>query len=95
MMTTAKLKAPKITRCKPWPNGLGFDATVSGERFQVTSDRAIGRLVAIRETRDQGITHSHRICDDGSATWVEGDREVAALVYLVWRDRRADWISHV
>lgn len=96
-MTTATLErapAVKVTRCKDWPNGLGFDCTVNGVRFQVTSDRAIGRLVALRENDEHEITHSIRICDDRSASWIDGSRNIADLVYRMWRHRREDWTSH-
>lgn len=92
--TIEKAPAVKVTRCKDWPNGLGFDCTVNGTRFQVTNDRAIGRLIALRESSDHEITHSLRICDDRSAEWITGSRNVAVLVYRMWRDRRDAWTIH-
>ena len=95
-MTATMTKAPvvKVTRCNEWPNRLGFDCTVNGVRFQVTNDRAIGRLIAIRENSDKEITHSIRICDDRKAVWIDGNRNIADLVYRMWRDRRDQWTSH-
>lgn len=93
-MKTAKTPAIKVTRCKEWPNKIGFDCTVNGTRFEVVNDRQIGRLVALRRDRIDGFTHSVRICDDRAATWVEGNRDIAELVYLMWRDRRDTWVRH-
>lgn len=91
--TVAMPKPIKVTRVKDWPNGLGFDCTVNGQRFTVVSDRQIGRLVAVRII-DTCITESCRIFDDRSAEWVQGNRQVAELVYRVWRDCRETWTRH-
>lgn len=84
----------KVTRCKNWPNNLGFDCTVNGTRFMVTSDRELGRLVIIRENSDQEITHSLRVFDGRGSTWATDHREVAKLAYRLWRDQRSAWTFH-
>lgn len=87
-------KPIKVTRCKEWPNKLGFDCTVNGTRFQVTSDRELGRLIALRENDRHEFTHSLRICDRRGAEWAADLRTVAELVYRMWIDARGTWTHH-
>jgi hypothetical protein len=84
----------RVTRLEEWPNRLGFDCTVNRCRFQVTSDRTCGRLIAIRENRDKEITHSIRLCDSRGATWDADNRNVAKLVYAAWNGWKNQWTSH-
>lgn len=75
-----------------WPNKLGFDCSVNGIEFEVSSDRQCGRLSASVMIEGERGTYIHLFRERG-ATWPAADRDVAIMVYESWQNYPLEWIQ--